>query len=201
MFLTSPNNPTGNALTPAEAEAVCEMDALVVVDEAYIEFGGTSVVPLIARHPNLVVLRTFSKWAGLAGLRVGYSISCPEIARRVDGDQAAVQRERGGGRGGADGHRASRRRSSRPCSASSPNAARLMAGLAALGWLEPLPSEANFVLSRCHGGADARGRGGSCAAAGILVRYYDRPDLANYIRVSVGRPQDTDRLLAALGEL
>ena len=83
VFLASPNNPTGNGLTLDEVEALCGLDALVVVDEAYAEFAGSSALPLLEKQANLVVLRTFSKWAGLAGLRVGYGVCHPEIAKRM----------------------------------------------------------------------------------------------------------------------
>src|SRR4029079_9172981 len=70
LFLASPNNPTGNLATVDDIERLLQVVLLVVVDEAYIEFAGRShsVMPLVERHENLVVLRTFSKWAGLAGL-------------------------------------------------------------------------------------------------------------------------------------
>jgi histidinol-phosphate aminotransferase len=199
IFLTHPNNPTGNPLNRAELEALLALQALVVVDEAYLEFGGTTVVPLIAAHPNLIVLRTFSKWAGLAGLRVGYSISSPEIAAylmalkqpynvNTAGEAAAIA---------AIQHRAEIAEDIAAIVAERDRLTRLVAGL---GWLEPLPSVANFVLFA------VRGRSGTevadaLRARGILVRFYDRPDLQNYIRISAGRPHDTDALMAALQEL
>ena len=80
----SPNNPTGGVLETRELSRVCEAsDGLVVVDEAYHEFSGQSAVELLPRHPNLVVLRTFSKAMGLAGLRIGYLLAAPELAREV----------------------------------------------------------------------------------------------------------------------
>ncbi len=79
MFLCSPNNPTGNA-TPLSAieEILANTNAIVVVDQAYLEFGGEDCVPLLKKYPNLVILRTFSKAFGLAGLRVGYLLASPE---------------------------------------------------------------------------------------------------------------------------
>ncbi len=199
IFLTHPNNPTGNPLNSAELEALLRLPALIVVDEAYIEFGGESVVPRIAEFPNLVVLRTFSKWAGLAGLRVGYSISTSELAAHlmaikqpynvnVAAEAAAIA---------AIEHRAE---IGETIAAIVAERERLRAGLAALGWLTPLPSVANFLLCAVTG-RSARDAAASLRSGGILVRYYDRPDLQNCIRVSVGRPADTDALLAALKEL
>ena len=75
IFVTLPNNPTGNLLPRDEIERLLELPLLVVVDEAYVEFAGESVVRYgRASYPNLAVLRTFSKWAGLAGLRIGYGL-------------------------------------------------------------------------------------------------------------------------------
>ena len=200
IFLTSPNNPTGNCLTLGEVEALCQVDALVVVDEAYVEFGGASVIPEIRRFPNLVVLRTFSKWAGLAGLRVGYAVSEPGIAAammtikqpynvNVVGDMAARA---------ALLHRGEILETVRCIVA---ERERMAHEVGKLGWLTPLPSEANFVLFAVDPEHSAAKVKAELRKRGVLVRYYNRPDLANYIRISAGRPEDTDRLLAALREV
>lgn len=196
VFLTSPNNPTGNPVNRAELDAICNLEALIVVDEAYIEFGGESVVPLIARHPNLVVLRTFSKWAGLAGLRVGYSLSHPELAAHMMALKQPynVNVAAEAGAIAAIRHYAEVRETIASITAERDR----MAGLCAqLGWLKPLPSQANFVLMGVEG-RSAKDVAAALRSKGVLVRYYDRPDLANYIRISAGRPEDTDRLLEAL---
>jgi histidinol-phosphate aminotransferase len=87
IFVCSPNNPTGNSQSFATVERLAEAgDALVVVDQAYVEFGGESAVPLVATHPNVVVVRTFSKAFALAGARLGYCLAAPEVVedlRRV----------------------------------------------------------------------------------------------------------------------
>jgi len=199
VFLTSPNNPTGNPVNRAELEAICALETLVVVDEAYVEFGGQSVVPMIAEHPNLVVLRTFSKWAGLAGLRVGYSVSDPSLAAHMMSLKQPynVNVAADAGARAAIAHFAEIRETIACITAERDR----MAGLcAALGWMKPLPSQANFVLFRLEG-RDAAAVAMALRSRGVLVRYYDRPDLANYIRISAGRPEDTDRLVAALREL
>ncbi len=199
VFLTSPNNPTGNPVNRAELEALCALDALIVVDEAYVEFGGHSVVPMIAEHPNLVVLRTFSKWAGLAGLRVGYSVSNPELARYM----MAIKQPYNVNVAADFGARAAianfgEIRETIACITAERD--RMSALCAELGWLRPLPSQANFVLFRLEG-RSAKDIALALRARGVLVRYYDRPDLANFIRISAGRPGDTDRLLEALRQL
>jgi histidinol-phosphate aminotransferase len=183
----------------AELEAICALETLVVVDEAYIEFGGQSVVPLIATHPNLIVLRTFSKWAGLAGLRVGYSISHPEIAGHLMALKQPynVNVAADAGARAAIAHFGEIRETIACIVAERDRMARLCAEL---GWLSPLPSQANFVLFKVEG-RDAAEVVGGLRQRGVLVRHYNRPDLANYIRISAGRPEDTDRLLVALREL
>src|SRR3972149_7141138 len=85
LYLCSPNNPTGNQLKPRELEALTEdFPGIVLVDEAYAEYSDYSVVPLIKKYENLVVLRTFSKAFGLAGLRLGYAVANPELAMTID---------------------------------------------------------------------------------------------------------------------
>lgn len=199
VFVTSPNNPTGNSASHEEIERLCTFPALCVIDEAYVEFGGRSAVPLIAAHPNLIVLRTFSKWAALAGLRVGYAVSHPELARRmmaikqpynvsVAADAAARA---------ALAHRAEIFEGVRCIVAERERMSRLVSEL---GWLKPLPSDANYVLFDVSA-RKASDVAGALRRRGVLVRYYDRADLQNYIRISAARPEDTDRLLAALREV
>lgn len=199
VFLTSPNNPTGNALAEADLERLCALDALIVVDEAYVEFGSRSAVPQLAAHSNLIILRTFSKWAALAGLRVGYALCHEEFAAclmavkqpysvSVAGDVAARA---------AIAQRGPIMETVRCIVA---ERERMAGQLAELGWLRPLPSEGNFVLVQVDG-REAKEVASALRAKGVLIRHYDRPDLAGYIRISAGRPQDTDRLLAALREI
>jgi histidinol-phosphate aminotransferase len=199
VFLASPNNPSGNVLSTADVEALCRLEAMIVIDEAYVEFSGGTAVPLLSRHPNLIVLRTFSKWAGLAGLRVGYSLSHPALASRmmaikqpynvnVAADVAART---------ALEHRGEILETVRCIVTERDRMARLAAET---GWLQPYPSESNFVLFQVNGRSarDVRDR---LRARGVLVRYYDTPELAGCIRISAGRPEDTDRLLDALRSL
>ncbi|MES2124977.1 MAG: aminotransferase class I/II-fold pyridoxal phosphate-dependent enzyme, partial [Gemmatimonadota bacterium] len=84
LVLNTPNNPTGSALRMADVErALRETEALVLCDEAYVEFGGESAIPLLASHSRLVVMRTFSKAVGLAGLRFGVALAQPAVAREI----------------------------------------------------------------------------------------------------------------------
>jgi histidinol-phosphate aminotransferase len=199
VFVTSPNNPTGNPLSEYELRGLLALDALVVVDEAYVEFSGGGATDVLEGHPNLVLVRTFSKWAGLAGLRAGYALCHPDLAAAlmtvkqpynvsVVAEAAAIA---------AIEHRAEIFETVRCIVA---ERERLSALLGELGWLRPLPSQANFILCEVRG-RDASRVAAALRARGVLVRYYHRPELRDYIRISAGRPEDTDRLMAELRSL
>ncbi len=201
LFLTSPNNPDGSLLAPDDLRRLLDLPMMVVLDEAYIEFAGLehSLASWVTERDNLIVLRTFSKWAGIAGLRLGYGIFPPwlmpalwkvkqpynvNVAATVAGlaslahrseiqvtvDALIVERER------------------------------LFRELAKFSFLHPYPSQANFVLCRVIE-RDAKALKEALAGRGILVRHYAKPGLENCIRVSAGRPEQTDALLAALAEV
>lgn len=199
IFLPSPNNPTGNMLPQADILRLLALPAILVLDEAYAEFSHGSVAGWVGEHPNLVVLRTFSKWAGLAGLRLGYGL-LPEwliehlwkikppyntnVAAEVAVLQSIIE---------ADilHARAAQLIAERE---------RLYGALQALDGIEPYPSQANFILCRVLQG-DAGELKAQLAARGILVRHYRNPELANCIRISIGLPQHHDAVLAALSEI
>jgi histidinol-phosphate aminotransferase len=196
VFAVSPNNPTGTLLTGVELEALLATGRPVVVDEAYAEFSATSFLGLVREHPNLMVLRTLSKWAGLAGLRAGFMVAAPELVEVVlrvkqpyninsaaeaatlasledreylEGRVAALVRER----------------------------ERLQSLLGGLEGVEVTPSAANFVLCRLEG-VDAAEVHARLRRRGIMVRYFDTPLLRNHIRVSAGLPRQTDAVVDAL---
>ena len=203
VFVTSPNNPDGSLVPAAELDALLALPALVVLDEAYIEFadGVASRAGDVLKHDNLVVLRTFSKSAGLAGLRVGYGVFPAGLAefmwRAKQPYNVSVAAET-----------AALAALSNPTylkdvrDALVAERGRLAAGLASIPWLEPYPSSANFILARVGGGRDAGAvREALASRWGIMVRHYAKAELAGYVRVSVGKPEHTDKLVAALQEL
>ncbi len=200
LFLTSPNNPSGTWLSDDDLRRLLALPLMVILDEAYVEFADyPSRADWVLRHDNLIVLRTFSKAAGIAGLRLGYAIlpdwllpqvwkfkqpynvnvaaSVAGIAslRHVDQIYAVVEKLKS-------------------------ERARLFAALREIPYLEPVPSQANFILCRVEG-RSALDLKVALEAQGILLRHYRKPGLENCIRVSVGRPEQTDALLAALREL
>jgi len=200
LFLTSPNNPSGNWLADDDLRRLLALPALVVLDEAYVEFADyPSRASWVLERENLVVLRTFSKAAGIAGLRLGYGV-CPSwlmeqlwkfkqpynvnvaatvaglaSLRHMDHIRATVERLK-------------------------EERALLFAGLNQVPYLEPQPSQANFILCRVIGRDAARVKQ-ALERRGVLVRYYRKPGLDNCIRISVGRPVETKRVLALLMEL
>ncbi|MCI3131731.1 histidinol-phosphate transaminase [Phenylobacterium aquaticum] len=203
IILPNPNAPTGMALDRAEiAELLARhADTPVVIDEAYVDFGAETAIPLIAAHPNLLVVRTMSKSRSLAGLRVGYALGHPDLIQALTrvkdsfnsyplgrpaqagalasiGDEAQFQ---------ADLARIIATR------------ARMTRGLDALGF-EVLPSAANFVFAR-HGARPGAEIAQALRDRAILVRRFDAPRIADHLRITVGTEDQTDRLLAALAEI
>ncbi len=197
VFIPSPNNPTGDVLPPGLADRLLDSGALLVVDEAYIEFShATSLAARAAEGAPLVVLRTFSKWAGLAGLRVGYGVMpaemvtllmqikqpydlnvAAEVAALASLEDRALLDERA-------------------CAITGERDA-LAEALRATGWVHPWPSESNFLLCRLDGASGIEVREG-LRRRGVFIRYFDSPRLQDHVRISIGTPQDSARLLEAL---
>ncbi len=199
IILTNPNSPTGNITPRQDILEIVATGLPVLVDEAYYEFSGETVAPLVGRHQNLMVLRTFSKWAGLAGLRVGYGLFPPKITDyllkiklpyNVNVAALIAVRESLGDIDYLMGR----------VKAIIAERERLFGELKKLKGLKPFPSQANFILCSVLDGKASRLRQ-KLQDKGILVRYFDKPLLRNYIRISVGKPEHTDALIKALREL
>ncbi len=164
-----------------------------------MEFSGRSLIKMVPRYANLIVLRTFSKWAGIAGLRAGYGI-CPtnlvpymlkikqpyninlaahiailESLKDIDYLQSTVK-------------------------AMVKERERLNNGLCKIKWLKPYPSEANFILCAVKH-RSAKGVYLGLQKKGIFIRYFETPELKDYIRISVGKTEDTPRVIAALKDM
>jgi len=196
LFLASPNNPDGRLLPDADLERVLALPLLVVLDEAYVDFAATSRVGLVASRDNLVVLRTFSKWAGLAGLRAGYGVFPAALMPALNGLKSpynvnvAAQVAALATLGDMD-EAVSRVRllvAERD---------RLYAAISRLSGVRVLPSDANFLLVEVVGLPVARLRA-AMEASGLILRYYEGPDLERYVRITVGTPEQNDAVLAVL---
>jgi histidinol-phosphate aminotransferase len=199
-IVCSPNNPTGGVVTLAEVESLCAASSgLVVIDEAYHEFSGQSVVPLLARYSNLVVLRTFSKAMAMAGLRVGYLLASPELVREINKarlpynlnffSQAAAMvaiDEWASLKVTIDRLIALR--------------GELQGELARLPGIKVYPTRANFFLIELAN-ADPKAVFESLYERGVLVRdVTSYPRLSRCLRVSVGSEEENRALVAALAE-
>ena len=199
MFIANPNAPSGN-LTPIED--ICELletGIPTVVDEAYYEFSGVTVVPLMKRYPNLMIARTFSKWAGLAGLRVGYGLFPQEIADYLHRIKipynvnvaalVAVEETI------KDMEYLQEKTQSIVIEKD-----RFFDKLNDFEWLKPYPSYANFILCKVLNGK-AKEIHRALQSKGVLTRYFEKPRLENCIRFSVGKPEHTDILIQYLHEI
>jgi histidinol-phosphate aminotransferase len=208
IFLASPNNPDGSLLPTDMLGELLSLPLLVVLDEAYIEFSaeddtlGKSIsnINRVPEYDNLIVLRTFSKWAGLAGLRIGYgafptwlmpilwkakqpynvNVAASEAAIASMKDTPYIA------------EMIARLRTERK---------RLMDGLNHIKYLKTYPTFSNFILCRVSGRKADRLKTDLAEKYGILVRYFNKPGLHDCIRVSVGKPEHTDALLEALGKI
>lgn len=199
VIVCSPNNPTGTATPPGEIEEILKSTrAIVVVDEAYGEFGGESCIPLLGRYPNLVILRTFSKAYSLAGLRVGYLLADEPIVNQLlkvkqpynlnTFSQVAATLV-------MENLDPFRERIIRILVERD----RLFASMSALPGLEVVPTEANFILFRTPHPAEMIYQG--LLERGILIRSLDGPALPRYLRVSVGTGDENRYFVESLSEL
>lgn len=198
VFVCSPNNPTGNAQPPEVVRALAERlpDALVVVDEAYVEFGGRSALPLVSTHPNVAVVRTFSKAFALAGARVGYALVDPDVL----GDLQRVRLPyHASSLTQAAGIVALRHRPQALAilDAVRTQRDRILTALRGVEGMTVYPSDANFVLFVPPGDAVALWRG--LLDRGVLVR--DMTSVVpNSLRVTAGAEHEVDLFLKALDE-
>lgn len=202
VFLTSPNNPTGNLVEPEVVERILkETNALVLVDEAYVEFADPddSFISWITQYPRLIVLRTLSKAFGLAGLRVGYVVAHPSVinqlaaVRQIYSVDVVAQ---------AVALAAVRNRKAlEPVVADIvAERARLSAKLREIPDIHVWPSEANFVLVRLPRAGEMRAR--LRDEFSILVRdFSSAPGLAGCLRITVGTTEENDRVIDALRTL
>jgi histidinol-phosphate aminotransferase len=199
IVLNSPNNPTGSVLPEDAVERILERtDALVLCDEAYQDFGGPSAIPLLQRSSRLVVLRTFSKALGLAGLRFGLALAHPEVAREMakgklpyNVNVVTLTAARTALR-----HASLLAARAREVVATRD---RFVARLGQLPGLTVYPTAANFVLLRCRSLPAKELFQRLRDEHGILIRdVSDGPNLAGCLRISIGTEEDMDAVIAAL---
>jgi len=204
LFLTSPNNPTGDIIPNETVKMLCtklSQHCLVVIDEAYAEFSSTTCLHMIDDHPNLIVLRTFSKWAAIAGLRVGYSISNPLIARSMDIIKQPYNVSSVAELAARSALKNEALIRTQQIDKLLEERVNLYKLLSSYEWIHPVPnSQANFILCRIST-MPAWLVASTLRAKGILIRYYSTNHLVHYIRISVGKPDDTEKLKAGLDSI
>ena len=199
ILLATPNNPTGTITPRKDILEIVDTGVPVLVDEAYVEFSGETITQLVTQYKNMMVLRTFSKWAGLAGLRIGFGIFPLIIAGYLmriklpyNINVASVVAVRESIKD--IDYLMSRVR------AIVAERERLFEELSKLKFLKPLPSKANFICCSVLNG-EASEIQQKLQRKGILVRYFDVPLLRNAIRITAGKPEHTDAVIKALKEV
>jgi len=203
VVIANPNAPTGVGLPLSDIEALLQMhpDRVVLVDEAYVDFGGQSAVGLIARYPNLLVVHTLSKSHSLAGLRIGYACgqaALIEALERVKNSFNSYPLDRLAIAGGvAAFDDAVYFEQTRHAVMSSREG--LALALEDLGFVV-LPSQTNFVFVR-HPQHDAAELAGALRERGVLVRHFKQARIEQYLRISIGTPVQCDQLVSALAAL
>ncbi len=206
FFITSPNNPDGSLISREIMDELLSLPTLVVLDEAYIEFAGEDLGAGLSRirevpaRENLIVLRTFSKWAGLAGLRIGYGAfpfwlmptlwksKQPYNVNVAASVAAQVSLEH-------------TNELAKVVELLKNERTRLFTALQGISYLKPYPTQSNFILCQVTGRDAAELKARLAQEYGIFIRYFNKPGLRDHIRISVGRPQDTDALIEALKKL
>ena len=203
IVIANPNAPTGQLLPLADIARLAEAHprSVLVVDEAYVDFGGETAVALVQRLRNLLVIRTLSKSHALAGLRVGYAVGDPlliEALERIKNsfnsyplDRLAIA--------GATAALADEDYLEQTRRAVMRSRAELTAGLTRLGF-DVLPSAANFIFAR-HPQRDAAELAAELRRRSVIVRHFALPRIDQHLRITIGTDAQCARLLAALAEI
>lgn len=200
IVFPNPNAPTGRLLALEAIERLLKAnpDTVVLVDEAYIDFGGVSAIGLVNQYPNLLVTQTLSKSRSLAGLRVGLAVGHPDLIEALERikdsfnsyplDRLAIA--------GAAAAFADRAYFTRTCQLVIDSREALVAALQQQGF-EVLPSAANFVFAR-HPQQDAAALAAGLREHGVIVRHFKQARIAQFLRISIGTPEQNQALLDAL---
>lgn len=200
VIFPNPNAPTGRFLPLDQVEQIVSAnpDRVVVIDEAYVDFGGDSAIALVDRFPNLLVTQTLSKSRSLAGMRVGFAIGDSELIealQRVKNSFNSYPLDRVA-QAGAQAAFEDEAHFRHSCDGVIAERERVTAELETLGF-DVLPSRANFVFAS-HPGH----RGGALMSGlreqGVIVRHFNKPRISEFLRITIGLPEQNDALLRAL---
>lgn len=203
IIFPNPNAPTGKALPLNQIKQLLEHNrhSVVVVDEAYVDFGAESAVALVKNYPNLLVTQTFSKSWALAGLRVGFAVGHPELIESLNRvkdsfnsyplDRLALA--------GAIAAVKDQKYFHEICQKIIGSREQLTAAMTELGF-EVLPSSANFIFARHpqHKGADLAQ---ALREKALLVRHFNKPRISEFLRITIGTEKDNQLLIEALRKI
>ncbi|MAB98830.1 MAG: histidinol-phosphate transaminase [Pseudomonadaceae bacterium] len=200
IIFPNPNAPTGCLLALEAIERLLQLntETVVLVDEAYVDFGGETAISLVDKYPNLLVTQTLSKSRSLAGLRVGLAVGHPDLIEALERiknsfnsyplDRMAIA--------GAAAAFADREYFAQTCKAVIDSRETVVSGLQALGF-EVLPSKANFVFAR-HPQHDAAKLAAKLREQGVIVRHFTQARIAQFLRITIGTPEQNQALLDGL---
>ena len=200
IIFPNPNAPTGCGLALEAIERLLKAnpETVVLVDEAYIDFGGETAISLVDKYPNLLVSQTLSKSRSLAGLRVGIAVGHPDLIEALERiknsfnsyplDRMAIA--------GAAAAFEDKAYFEQTCQRVIDSREAVVAGLEQLGF-EVLPSQANFVFAR-HPGKEAATLAAGLREQGVIVRHFKQRRIAQFLRITIGTPEQNQALLDAL---
>ena len=198
LIYASPNNPTGNITTEEDVRKLLALNLMVVVDETYHEFSGHTIMPLVKEYNNLIVLRSFSKWAGLAGLRVGFGVMSPEVVERMLTMKPPYNLSKPAELALKASLEDRELLLSRVKTIVNERE-RMRTLLEDMPMVTPWPSHANFLLCEVPEGQGQRVYE-ALLSKGIFIRRYSDSRLKNFIRITAGIPEQTDEVVEALRE-
>ena len=199
IFISSPNNPTGNVVSESDVLELLGTGLIIVVDEAYYEFSGETLSRLVQSNHNLIVLRTLSKWAGLAGLRFGYGIMNPELVQHMI-DIKSPYNINVAAEAGAIASLGDARNLLNNVKKIVEERHRLFNLLTSIPALKPWPSHGNYILCQAESG-DVNEIYKGLAKRGVFVRMFSSERLSDCFRVAIGKPAESDFFMEALKEL
>ncbi len=199
LLICSPNNPNGKSFSNEEIGSICQrFSGLVVVDEAYADFAKTTAISLLGHFPNLLIVRTFSKSYSLAGERIGFVMGDKQVVDALNTVRLPFNLTRL--------NQVSACASLRHNDQAKEMVRRIVQERERLAHVIPLccpklkvlPSDANFLLVKCPSPAYAKAIFDALTARKILIRYFDKPGLESYVRITIGTQQQNEVVLAAL---